>query len=32
VSKKVQDQPVAVGATIRLFFHDCFVEVRRLQQ
>ncbi|CAN6309221.1 unnamed protein product [Urochloa humidicola] len=26
VSKKVQDQPVAVGATIRLFFHDCFVE------
>ena len=39
VSKKVQAQPVAVGATIRLFFHDCFVEVRpvppplhRLQQ
>ena len=28
VSKKVQAQPVAVGATIRLFFHDCFVEVR----
>ncbi|ONM09629.1 Peroxidase 73 [Zea mays] len=26
VSKKVQAQPVAVGATIRLFFHDCFVE------
>jgi len=39
VSQKVQDQPVAVGATVRLFFHDCFVEVRvrspslhRLQQ
>jgi hypothetical protein len=28
VSKKVQETPVAVGATIRLFFHDCFVEVR----
>ncbi|WVZ60660.1 hypothetical protein U9M48_010651 [Paspalum notatum var. saurae] len=26
VSKKVQAQPVSVGATIRLFFHDCFVE------
>jgi len=26
VSQKVQDQPVAVGATVRLFFHDCFVE------
>nr|CAB3493122.1 unnamed protein product [Digitaria exilis] len=26
VTKKVQAQPVAVGATIRLFFHDCFVE------
>ncbi|KAF8709864.1 hypothetical protein HU200_029577 [Digitaria exilis] len=30
VTKKVQAQPVAVGATIRLFFHDCFVEVRSL--
>ncbi|XP_062212488.1 peroxidase 51-like [Phragmites australis] len=26
VSKKVQETPVAVGATLRLFFHDCFVE------
>ncbi|KAL6637913.1 hypothetical protein ACP70R_025485 [Stipagrostis hirtigluma subsp. patula] len=26
VTKKVQAAPVSVGATIRLFFHDCFVE------
>ncbi|KAL6894136.1 hypothetical protein ACP4OV_008234 [Aristida adscensionis] len=25
VAKKVNDTPVAVGATVRLFFHDCFV-------
>lgn len=30
VTKKVQATPVAVGATIRLYFHDCFVEVRSL--
>jgi peroxidase len=28
VAKKVQATPIAIGATIRLFFHDCFVEVR----
>uniref|UniRef100_A0A0E0KJC6 Peroxidase n=1 Tax=Oryza punctata TaxID=4537 RepID=A0A0E0KJC6_ORYPU len=26
VTKKVQETTVAVGATVRLFFHDCFVE------
>lgn len=26
VAKKVNDTPVAVGATVRLFFHDCFVQ------
>ncbi|GJM96715.1 hypothetical protein PR202_ga13577 [Eleusine coracana subsp. coracana] len=26
VAKKVQETAIAVGATIRLFFHDCFVE------
>jgi hypothetical protein len=30
VAKKVQATPIAIGATIRLLFHDCFVEVRRL--
>ncbi|XP_051178126.1 peroxidase 35 isoform X1 [Lolium perenne] len=28
VTLKVQQTPVAVGATVRLFFHDCFVQVR----
>jgi peroxidase len=27
VTLKVQQNPVAVGATVRLFFHDCFVQV-----
>ncbi|CAM0876378.1 unnamed protein product [Alopecurus aequalis] len=26
VTLKVQQTPVAVGATVRLFFHDCFVQ------
>ncbi|KAM3278321.1 hypothetical protein ACQJBY_045899 [Aegilops geniculata] len=26
VALKVQQTPVAVGATVRLFFHDCFVQ------
>ncbi|KAJ3669843.1 hypothetical protein LUZ60_010167 [Juncus effusus] len=26
VTKKFQETPITVGATIRLFFHDCFVE------
>jgi hypothetical protein len=28
VAKKVQQAPATVGATVRLFFHDCFVEVK----
>ena len=28
VAKKIQQTPATVGATVRLFFHDCFVEVR----
>lgn len=27
VTKKIQETFVTVGATIRLFFHDCFVQV-----
>ena len=27
VAKKIQQTPATVGATVRLFFHDCFVEV-----
>ena len=30
VTLKVQQTPVAVGATVRLFFHDCFVQVPSL--
>ena len=30
VTFKVQQTPVAVGATVRLFFHDCFVKVPSL--
>ncbi|EER95759.1 peroxidase 51 isoform X4 [Sorghum bicolor] len=26
VAKKIQQTPATVGATVRLFFHDCFVE------
>lgn len=28
VTKKFQETSITVGATVRLFFHDCFVEVR----
>jgi peroxidase len=27
VTKKYLETPITVGATIRLFFHDCFVQV-----
>jgi peroxidase len=32
VAKKLQQTPATVGATVRLFFHDCFVEVHTQTQ
>jgi len=31
VSQKLLEAPVTAAGALRIFFHDCFVEVQRLQ-